>query len=144
MYYNYLTTDQMETPKNYNIVRDYNKLQGTTHPSDLAYQIIRDYHNRYVTVENSSPRPIGVGITSYCTGPVPPILFTLAGGEIRHLAINTRGGPMQYMWILDLQTKKSVSNSYPFRTDGNQFVLRDGLNKWFVQTFKRASYSAAH
>lgn len=143
MYYNHLVTDQLETPKVYNIVRDYNKLQGTTHPSDLSYQILRDYNNRYVTVENSSTRPIGIAITPYPSGPVPPILFVLQGGEIKHLGINTRGGPMQYIWMLDVQTNKLAGEPAPFRTNGNQFVLRDGINKWFVQVYRRASFAPA-
>jgi hypothetical protein len=130
-------------PDNYNIVRDYDKVQGTTHPSDLSYQIIRDYNLRYVTIENSSTRPIGIAINTYGTGPVPPILFTLVGGEIKHLGVNDHGGPMQFIWMLDLQTKQPVGSPAPLRSNSNQFVLRDGLNKWFVHYFGRPSYSAA-
>lgn len=126
-----------------NQVRDYNVAQGTSHPSDLTHQIIRDYNIRYVTVENSSTAPIGVAITGVLsTDQTPPISFSLAGGEIRHIGINSPGGPMQFIHIIDLQTKKHVGDPYAFRTDANQFVLRDGINKWFVQAFKRPSYRA--
>lgn len=130
--------------ENYNIVRDWDKSQGVTHATDLSSQILRDYNVRYVTVENSSPFPIGVGITSYLTGPVPPIKFSLGSGEIKHLALNTQGGPTQYLWILDLETGKVVNNPTPFQRISNSFVLRHGLNKWFVQYYSRPSYAAAH
>jgi len=127
-----------------NQVRDYNVAQGTSHPSDLTHQIIRDYNIRYVTVENSSTEPIGVAITgSQLMEQTPPVNFTLAGGEIRHIGINTIGSPMQFIHIIDLETRRHVGDPYPFRTDANQFVLRDGINKWFVQAFKRPSYRAA-
>lgn len=130
-------------PKDYNLVRDYDKAQGTTHPSDLSYQIIRDYNLRYITIENSSVRPIGVAIKTYASGPVPPILFTLVGGEIKHLGINEHGGPMQYVWLLDIETKNPIGTPSAIRSNSNQLVLRDGINKWFIQYFYRPSYSAA-
>ena len=128
----------------HNIVRDYDKAQGTTHPTDLSYQIIRDYNVRYLNIQNSSPRPIGIAITNYCDGPVPPIRFSLAGGEIKHLGVNSRGGPTQAVWIIDLQTKKPVGTPYPIQSKGNALVLRDGLNKWWIQTFAYPSSSPAH
>jgi hypothetical protein len=127
-----------------NIVRDYDQSQGTTHPTDLSYQILRDYHIRYITVQNSAVRPIGVAITLYLSGPTPPILFTLAAGEIRHLGINTQGGPPQFIWLLDVQTSMPTGGSTILRSDANDFVIRDGLNKQWVQSFRRPSYSAAH
>lgn len=128
---------------NHNIVRNYDKAQGTTHPADLSYQTIRDYNIRYITVENSSSRPIGVAITPYLSGPTPPILFTLAGGEIKHLGINTHGGPPQYIWLLDVQTHQPSGNATHIRSNSNSLVIRDGLNKQFIQFFIRPSYSAA-
>ena len=130
-------------PKDYNIVRDYDKAQGTTHPADLSYQIIRDYGLRYITIENSSVRPIGIAIKTYASGPTPPILFTLVGGEIKHLGINEHGGPMQYVWMLDIETKNPVGRPSPVNSNSNQLVLRDGINKWFIQYYYRPSYSAA-
>ena len=129
---------------NSNIVRNYLQSQGITHGTDLSYQILRDYHVRYVTVQNSATRPIGVAITPYLSGPTPDILFTLAAGEIKHLAINSHGAPPQYMWMLSVQTKMPVGAPVIFRSDAQDFVLRDGLNKFWVQPFHRPSFSAAH
>lgn len=128
------------------IVRDYNVAQGVSHPSDLTHQIIRDYNIRYVTVENSSvDTPMGVSIAeSFEKYPPPPINFSLAPGEIRHIGINTIGSKMQYLHMIDLTSNIHVGDPYAFRTDANQFVLRHGINKWNVQPFKRASYNAAH
>ncbi len=126
----------------HNIVRDYNKAQGTTHPTDLSYQIIRDTGLRYVNVQNSSVRPIGCAITTYSSGPTPPILFSLGPGEIKHIGINSHGGPPQFIWILDLQTKLLVGEITMIRSNSNSLVLRDGLNKWYVHFFA-SSFSAS-
>jgi len=127
----------------HNIVRDYDKSQGTTHPADLSYQIIRDYNIRYITVENSSPRPVGYAITNYLSGPIPDITRIIDGGEIHHLGINSHGSTPQHIWLLDPNTKKPVGTPTCIRSNSNQLVLRDGVNKWFIHFFKRASYSPA-
>ena len=127
----------------HNIVRDYDKAQGTTHPADLSYQIIRDINLRYVTVENSSTRPVGVAIMPYLTGPVPPIKFILEGGEIKHLGINSQGGPDQTIWLLDVNSKQPLGNPTMLHRHVNQFVVRQGLNNYFIQFFVRPSYRAA-
>lgn len=129
-------------PKHSRVV-DYDKIQGTTHPTDLSYQILRDYSVRYITVQNSSTRSIGIAITPYLSGPIPPILHSMAAGEIKHLGINSHGGPPQYLWMLDLDTKEPVGATVILRRDANDFVLRDGTNKWWVQFFKRPSYAAS-
>ena len=129
---------------NLSLVRDYDKAQGTTHPTDLSYQIIRDYNIRYITVQNSSPRPVGFAITPYLSGPTPPILKSLAGGEIVHLGINSHGGPPQHIWILDVQTQMPVGAPTCIRSTSQDLVLRDGVNMWWVQFFSRPSFSAAH
>lgn len=128
---------------NYNIVRDFDKVQGTTNAADLSYQIIRDYHVRQIQIHNSSTRPIGISITTFRNGPTPPILFTLAGGEVRFLAINSHGGPPQWIWLLDLVSKQPVGAPALLQSNSNAFVLRDGVNKWFVHNFSYPSYSAA-
>jgi hypothetical protein len=125
-----------------NIVRDYNVFQGTVHPSDN--QIIRDYNIRYITIENSSAKPVGIAISEDQYSHPVGINLSLAGGEIRHLGINSIGSPMQYIHIIDLSNKTSLGTPSPFRTDGNQFVLRETVgDRWFVQVFKRPSYRAA-
>ena len=127
-----------------NIVRDYDESQGTTHPTDLSYQIVRDYNLRYITVQNSSTHPVGFAITTYINGPTPEILSALAGGEIKHLGINTHGGPPQYIWLLDVQTLLPLGPPTLIRSDANDFVARQGVNMWWIQFFSRPSYSAAH
>lgn len=126
-----------------NITRDYEKAQGVTHPTDLSYQIPRDVNIRYITIQNSSTRPIAFAITSYLSGPTPPILSTLVAGEIKHLGVNSHGGPPQNIWILDPQTALPVGSPTCIRSDANDLVLRDGVNKWWVNFFKRPSFAAA-
>lgn len=123
---------------------DYNIAQGVSNPSDLAPQIIRDINLRYVTIENSSvDNAIGIAIAnSYEMNPRPPIKFSLSPGEIRHIGVNTIGEQMQYIHMIDLVTKNHVGDPYALRTDANQFVLRDGINKWWVSPFHRPSYHA--
>jgi hypothetical protein len=145
--------------KKWNIVRDWNQLQGYTNPADEMVQIRRDLNSRRVSIENSSERPIGVAITSFYTVPswneepnrtnpptqlnlAPKLLpnFYLAGGEVKYIAINTMDGPMQYVHLLDPDTGLPVSNPTPFTTGANQFVLRDGIQKWWVQRFAQRNF----
>lgn len=128
--------EEFHPKPNYNIRRDYSKLQGVTHPADLTHQIPRDINSRYITVQNSSTRPIGFAITSYISGPYPSIDKILVGGEIAHLGINSHGNHSQYIWILDPSSGKPVSDPCLIRSNGRDLVLRDGLNKWFVQFFQ--------
>lgn len=121
-----------------NIVRDYNKVQGTYNPADLNYQIIRDIGVRYITIENSSYRPIGVAITTYYGAPPPEVRFIINAGEIKHLAINPQGETAQYIQILNPKTGEPVGNPTILARNANQFVLRDGLDTWFVDKFRRS------
>jgi hypothetical protein len=132
--------------KVYNSVLDYNKLQGVTNPADLCNRPPRDINFRYVTVENSSFREIGCAITergmelSIDRYPPPEPNFILKGREIRHLAINNQGGADQWLWLLDPESKKVVGNPRILARNANSFVLRDGLNMWRIDYFKRASF----
>ena len=127
----------------YSIVRDWNKLQGMTHVSDEHIQIRRDLDARHVSIENSGERAVGVAIATYIDfSPIPKLQMILKPGEIKDVGINTIGGPMQYIHILDPTTQKHLGYPTSFRTDSNQFVLRDGLNSWFVQAFKKPGYVA--
>ncbi len=126
-----------------NRVLDYNKLQGTYHPADLSTQIIRDVGYRHVTVQNSSYRPIGIGVTTYYSGTPPSIRFYVYPGETRHLGINSQGEAAQFMWPLDPATAQQVGKPQIFARDANDFVWRDGINGWFVQRYIRPSYRAA-
>lgn len=129
------------TPSNsYNIVRDWNKAQGMAHPSDEYIQIRRDIDIRRISVENSSERSVAIAIMPYHQGPIPTPQFTLIGGEIKNVAVNLPDGPQQYIHILDPVTKKVVGHPYVIRHDANSFVLRDGLNMWFIQAFKTYGY----
>ncbi len=126
-----------------NHVLDYNKLQGTNNPTDLSSQILRDTNYRYITVQNSSYRPIGLGITTYYTGTLPSIRFIVEPGITRYLGINSQGEPAQYAWPLDPETGHQVGNPSILSAISNDFVLRDGINGWKIQKFTRPSYRAA-
>ena len=126
-----------------NNVLDYNKLQGTNNPTDLSIQILRDTNYRYVTIQNSSYRPVGIGITTYYTGTVPSIRFVAEPGLTRYLGINSQGEPAQYVWPLDPDTGRQVGSPSILSAMSNDFVLRDGINGWNVQNFTRPSYRAA-
>lgn len=131
-----------------NAVLDYNKLQGTTHPSDLMNRPPRDINFRYITIQNSSYRPIGIAITNrgfeFYYEPAPEIRFVLKGREIRHVGINNQGGPDQFLWMIDPESKKPVGNPRILDRYTNDFVLRDGGNMWYVDRFRRPSYFPQH
>lgn len=129
----------------YNHVRDYNKLQGMTHPTDSHIQIVRDINYRYASLENSSRRPIGIAIRTYISncGDLPDIDFVMKPGEIKALALNTHGGPAQFIHLLDWKTGKKVGGTTSLRRDVNQFVLRDGINGWHVDFFHMPTFRGA-
>jgi hypothetical protein len=125
------------------IVRDWDRLQGYTNMSDEHIQIRRDVNVRLVTVENSGMREVGVAITTYYGDPLPRLQFVLQPGEVKSLGINSIGSPMQYIHLLDPVNGLRVGHCTSFRTDANQFVLRDGLNGWTSQAFQRTGFRAA-
>lgn len=127
----------------YNIIRDWNQLQGTTHPSDEYVQIRRDLNARYITIENSGERWVGIAITTYWCGELPKLQFILGPGEIKHLGINTHGGPMQFIHMLDPETQLSVGTPTAINTRANSFVIRDGIQKMFIQFYYRPVYTAS-
>jgi hypothetical protein len=127
-----------------NTVRDWNKLQGISSPTDHSFQIRRELGSRYVSIQNSSARPISVAITTYYSGPTPVKQMTFKPGEIKSIGINGYGDPMQFIYILDPQNGKILGQPYAFRTDANTFVLRDGENKWWVDTFRFSPFRAQH
>jgi len=126
----------------YSIVRDWNKAQGMTHPSDEVYQIRRDIGLRRISIENSSiSTPVAIAIESYFGQPPFPVpQFTLRPGQISNIGVNSIGGPMQYVYVYDVATGALLGTPAPLRTDSNSFVLSEGLNKWNVQAFKTMGY----
>lgn len=130
----------------YNGIYDWLKLQGMSSAQDSSIQIRRDINTRYVTLENSGDKTVGIAITLfYCSNQTPKIQFYIQGGEIKHLGINTIDGPMQFIHIFDPQTNKPIGSPTSFRTDSNCFVIRMGdIGKYWIQSFKRAVYSAQH
>lgn len=133
--------DWISEDRKYNIARDWNKAQGFSNPADETVMIRRDIDLRKVSVENSSPdSAVSCAVTPYYEGPLPKPQFRLSPGEIMYIGINTIGGPMQYLWYLDCKSGRPLGTPAPFRTDSNQFVLRAGLNRWFVQAFQSSGF----
>jgi hypothetical protein len=130
-----------QRPPLQNTVRDYNMLQGTYHPSDLSYMVLRDVNTKSITVENgSSTKNIGIAITTMSDGPLPTIQRILQPQETLHLGINQPEQAQQYLWLLDPQTKLPVGHASVLLHNANQFVLRDGVNKWFVSKYHQVGY----
>ena len=131
-----------------NITRDWNQVQGTTGVEDDLWAIRRDINVRHVSIENSSPyRSIGIAIQTYYIldlTEVPKIQFVLKPGEIKDIAINSHGDTLQYIYLLNPESGKNygkmVGNPSPLQTDGQQFVIRSGVNLWWTQKYKNAGY----
>lgn len=127
-----------------NIVRDYNKNQGVTHPSDIIRTVPRDYSTRKISIENSSVNDVLVAIVAYVDGPVPENTIYLKGGEVRYFSINPQGTNPQYLWILNAENKLVMNYPALIKSTANSLVLREGVNKWNVQYFYYPSLTAAH
>lgn len=131
-----------------NITRDWNQVQGTTGVEDWLWKIPNTTDVRHISIENSSQsQNIGVAIQTYYIldlNEVPKIQFVLKPGEIRDIAINSHGGPLQYIYLLNPESGKNygkmVGRPSPLQTDGQQFVIRQGVNLWFTSKFKNAGY----
>jgi hypothetical protein len=126
-----------------NITRDWSQLQGFTHPTDDHIQIHRDLNARYITIENSGKRPVGIAITTYFCGPKPKMQFVMHDGEIKHLGINPQGSAMQFIFMFDPISVEYIGSPTAFRTDANSFVIREGLNGMWIDFYFRSSYAAA-
>lgn len=137
-------SDPVAAERDYCIVRDFNRLQGMTSPTDTHVQILRTVDYRYVSLENSGDVPVGIAITTYVGEPVPKRRFVLGAGEVKGVSINSIGEALQYIWILDLETGEPLGKTTALKTDSNSFVLRKGLSLWWVQFFHFPSYASAH
>ena len=127
-----------------NITRDWNQVQGTTGVEDDLWKIRNSINERHISIENSSQtHPIGVAIqTYYLLSPteVPKLQFVLRPNQIKDIAINSHGSELQYIYLLNPKTNEMLGSPSPIQTDGQQYVIRDGLNKWWVHKFKNAGY----
>lgn len=126
-----------------NAVYDWNQLQGVYNAADLHLQQIRDIDHRHVSIENSSPYPVGVAITTYMYGETPAVRWVSPPGDVRHVGINAQGDTTQYMWVLHPETGARLGPPQVLDRQSNQFVIRYGLNTVWVQKYQRPSYSAA-
>ena len=132
-----------------NITRNWNEVQGTTGVEDDLWKIRNSIDVRRISIENSSPNQnIGVAIQTYYIldlSEVPKIQFVLKPGEIKDIAINSHNdGEVQYIYLLYPESGKNhgkmVGSISPIQTDGQQYVIRAGLNLWWCQKFKSAGY----
>ena len=130
---------------NMNKRKNYPKLEAVVNPADLSYQIKRDINVRYITVENSSTKnPIGVYLgLSEQTVANPKIDFILQPGQIMHLGVNPMNTVDQFIHLVNPETWKECGPSMVLRHNANQFVLRDGVNMWYVAPFYRAGFRPA-
>lgn len=126
----------------FNIVRNYNELQGWSRPYDTIGRPPRDINGRHISIQNSSYQPIGVAVTSYADGIIPPVRYTMRPGQILEISINSFGDNPQWLWLLDPVTGKPVGDINDFRSDSNTLVIRQGVNQWWVDYFWFPTYAA--
>ena len=141
-----------------NRVLDYSVLQGVINPSDLQIRPPRNINSRYITVENGSNREIGVAIETFISRPPqllkyspptipnpvlstsatcpPKIQFILKPHEIKHLGVNNSSDE-QFIHVIDPKTLKLVGEPQHIQKMTNQYVLREGMNKWVIERFYR-------
>ena len=119
-----------------NIVRYGDRVQGCNQ-MDMLHSIRRDLNVRHISVENSSKtNEIGFAISIYLsTEKTPPIQYTLKPGESIFLAVNPNDSYPQFLYIIDAKTNLLLGDPQILATNANIFVLREGLNKWWVQKF---------
>lgn len=139
-----IQVDRYDRPiqEEHNVVVDFNKLQGVAHPADLFY-IPRSLNSRYITVENGSCKYVSIVIDTNVnqTNEVKnEMMFTLRPLETKFLGINASGEQAQFIHIYNPQTKKLIGDPEILGRDTNSFVIREGINKYWIQRFSRPGY----
>lgn len=124
-----------------NLVKDYNLYQGVYHPSD-SHVARRSLNVRRVLIENTGSLEVSVRISSTMYG--RKTNFSLGPGEGKFIGINPIGEGPQYITIHHPLTGERVSNPTPLSRDSNQFVIREGMNNYFIHKFYSASLNASH
>lgn len=124
-----------------NVVRDYEKLQGISHPADLIGRIPRSLDTRLISIENSSCRPVAIGI-SINISEVPPAILLLHPLQTKYLGVNPMGEADQFIHILNPKTGAPVGDPEIIARNANAFVLRDGETKWWVSKMSRPGFHA--
>lgn len=94
---------------------------------------------RYGRIENSGKSRVGVAINLYmrdapaCRATKPS--FYLNPGEVIELGLNTVSAPAQTLWLFD-EKGALVNTPHLMKNNVNTFVLRQGMNLWYVQDYK--------
>ena len=129
-----------------NIVKDWRVIQGVTSGTDLGQGWQPwNIHVRGITIENGSDTPVIVVINNDINNPHKDgRSFYLEGKELKEVGINSQGGTAQFIHLFDYKTKWAVSEPTILDRTTNSFVLRNGLNKWFVHRYHRPSYFPSH
>jgi hypothetical protein len=158
-------------PDPVNVVVDWLKLQNFSDPGEEAYVQRRNLNTRKIELQHSGTKPVLIKITSdpktvvswselslpwsprfprgmdYQTPngkTFPGTKFILQPGTSRFLAINSYDGPIQYMHILDPISENSIGLPMETRHNAQIFVLREGIQGYFFQTFGSTGYEAKY
>lgn len=130
-------------PKVSNKIYNHFSLQGVSYQSQLKYQPRRVLGTKHISIENSSPTDLAhFAITNNHVEEDASALttITLGPGKSVQLSVNAPGETPQFIHILNKSSKYigesfCLGPSYAIRSDAQSFVLRHGLNSWFVQPF---------
>jgi len=72
----------------------------------------------------------------------PGTSFIIQPSQSVFIALNPYEGPMQYFHILDIDTDQSIGLPIEARHNAQIFVLRQGIQGWFFQTFQSTGFKA--
>ena len=124
-----------------NIAVDWEKLQGMYNAADEVHQIRRTLNARHIRIDNGSETPVRVAISTSLTDFEDSVIFDLHPLETRDIGINTSQLADQFLHILSPENSSVIGFAKPLHTGAEIFVLREGLNGWFTQTFRSAGVS---
>lgn len=121
-----------------NVVKDWANYQGYYYPT--SDQIRRYLDVRRVTIENSGGTTVVAAIFTNPRQSANTVTVALKPRETRVLGMNTRDDPVQFVVAVDPKTRRDIGTVREIPSDATNLVFREGINGWFVQSFKNVVF----
>lgn len=119
--------------------RNWNLLQGYGDVSDEIVYTRRDINSRKISIENSGYSEVLFTISPYYDK-IGVNYKKLKPHEVFYAAVNTVDDEPQYIFLISTKDKKVIGGPFQIRSDANQYVIRQGLNKWYIQPFQQSFF----
>lgn len=120
-----------------NNVKDWNRLQGLSHPYARTFYPHKTMNYRHISLENDSGKDL---------------YFKISGGEVLSekkyllkayssldIGVNCSSGSPQFITVYDTNDRELIE-PFSITSNSNQYVIKEGLNSLWIHRFQRAAY----